>query len=100
MASKKKATQPEELMLVNDVPGEETRIAILENGHLEELFVERMSTATSVGNVYRGRVTNVEAAIQPHSSTSVMRNEASSTSRIFIQDISQTAMPRRMSVAK
>ena len=64
MASKKKATQPEELMLVNDVPGEETRIAILENGHLEELFVERMSTATSVGNVYRGRVTNVEAAIQ------------------------------------
>ncbi|MBG83777.1 MAG: hypothetical protein CMJ40_04425 [Phycisphaerae bacterium] len=51
-------------MLVNDVPGEETRIAILENGHLEELFVERMSTATSVGNVYRGRVTNVEAAIQ------------------------------------
>ena len=51
-------------MLVNDVPGEETRIAILENGHLEELFVERASTATSVGNVYRGRVTNVEAAIQ------------------------------------
>tara|TARA_B100001059_G_scaffold236793_1_gene290431 strand:- start:7462 stop:10095 length:2634 start_codon:yes stop_codon:yes gene_type:complete len=64
VASTKKATQPEELMLVNDVPGEETRIAILENGHLEELFVERISTATSVGNVYRGRVTNVEAAIQ------------------------------------
>ena len=64
MASQKSATQPEELMLVNDVPGEETRIAILENGHLEELFVERISTATSVGNVYRGRVTNVEAAIQ------------------------------------
>ena len=64
MASSKTTTQPQELMLVNDVPGEETRIAILENGHLEELFVERASTATSVGNVYRGRVTNVEAAIQ------------------------------------
>ena len=64
MASSKTTTQPQELMLVNDVPGEETRIAILENGHLEELFVERSSTATSVGNVYRGRVTNVEAAIQ------------------------------------
>ncbi|MEE2908046.1 MAG: translation initiation factor IF-2 N-terminal domain-containing protein [Planctomycetota bacterium] len=64
MASKKSTTQPQELMLVNDVPGEETRIAILEHGHLEELFVERSSTATSVGNVYRGRVTNVEAAIQ------------------------------------
>ena len=51
-------------MLVNDVPGEETRIAILEDGHLEELFVERAATASSVGNVYRGRVTNIEPAIQ------------------------------------
>ena len=64
MASNKTTTQPQELMLVNDVPGEETRIAILEDGHLEELFVERAATASSVGNVYRGRVTNIEPAIQ------------------------------------
>ncbi|MCH2133631.1 MAG: translation initiation factor IF-2 N-terminal domain-containing protein [Phycisphaerales bacterium] len=51
-------------MLVNDVPGEETRIAILEDGHLEEIFVERQAAASSVGNVYRGRVTNIEPAIQ------------------------------------
>ena len=51
-------------MLVNDVPGEECRIAILRNGRLEELFTERAATATSVGNIYKGRVSNVESAIQ------------------------------------
>lgn len=53
-----------EVMLVNDVPGEECRIAILRNGRLEELFTEREATATSVGNIYKGRVSNVESAIQ------------------------------------
>lgn len=51
-------------MVVNDSPGEECRIAILENGHLEELYAERTATATNVGNIYKGRVTNVESAIQ------------------------------------
>jgi ribonuclease E len=51
-------------MVVNDLPGEECRVAILEDGHLEELFTERTATATNVGNIYKGRVTNVEAAIQ------------------------------------
>ena len=64
MATKKKAEQPDELMVVNDVPGEECRIAILQDGHLEELYAERVSSASSVGNIYKGRVTNVESAIQ------------------------------------
>lgn len=64
MATKKKAVQPDELMVVNDVPGEECRIAILQDGHLEELYTERASSASSVGNIYKGRVTNVESAIQ------------------------------------
>ena len=51
-------------MLINDNPGQETRIAIMRNGRLDDLLSERPSTATSVGNIYRGRVTNVEAAIQ------------------------------------
>lgn len=63
MVSKKK-TDATELMIVNDSPGEECRIAIIADGHLEELFSERTSTATSVGNIYKGRVTNVEPAIQ------------------------------------
>ncbi|MCH2162501.1 MAG: ribonuclease E/G, partial [Phycisphaerales bacterium] len=51
-------------MLVDDQSGEECRIAFIENGVLEELFIERTATATSVGNIYKGRVINVEAAIQ------------------------------------
>lgn len=51
-------------MIVNDVPGDECRIAILEDGHLEELYAERVQTATNVGNIYKGRVINVEPAIQ------------------------------------
>ncbi|MDP7006466.1 MAG: translation initiation factor IF-2 N-terminal domain-containing protein [Phycisphaerales bacterium] len=53
-----------EVMIVNDDPGVETRIAILENGRLEELYTERTKQVTGVGNIYKGRVTNVEAAIQ------------------------------------
>ncbi|MBL9147069.1 MAG: translation initiation factor IF-2 N-terminal domain-containing protein [Phycisphaerae bacterium] len=53
-----------QVMLVNDVPGEECRIAVLENGRLEALFIEREGTTTNVGNIYKGRVTNVEPAIQ------------------------------------
>lgn len=63
MSTKKKTTAPE-LMVVNDLPGEECRIAILQNNHLEELYTERTATATNVGNIYKGRVTNVEPAIQ------------------------------------
>ncbi len=51
-------------MVVNDDPGIETRIAILEGGRLEELYTERVKAATGVGNIYKGRVTNVEPAIQ------------------------------------
>ena len=62
MVSKK--PEPSELMVVNDSPGEECRIAIVENKHLEELYAERTATATNVGNIYKGRVLNVESAIQ------------------------------------
>ena len=55
---------PTEIMIVNDDPGVETRIAILENGRLEELYTERVKAATGVGNIYKGIVTNVESSIQ------------------------------------
>ncbi len=64
MAPKKTTSEPTEIMVVNDVPGEECRIAILEDSYLEELYSERNATATKVGNIYKGRVVNVEAAIQ------------------------------------
>ena len=52
------------VMIVNDTPGEECRIAILDQGRLDGLSTERVATATNVGNFYKGKVTNVEPAIQ------------------------------------
>jgi ribonuclease E len=51
-------------MLINVSEGEECRIALLENGRLEELYMERASSTSHVGNIYKGKVTNVEPAIQ------------------------------------
>src|SRR3954464_6444312 len=51
-------------MLINVSAGEECRIALLENGKLEELYMERASSTSHVGNIYKGRVTNVEPSIQ------------------------------------
>ena len=57
-------TPENRVMLVNEIPGEECRIALLENGRIDEYFVERASSATVVGNIYKARVTNIEPAIQ------------------------------------
>ncbi len=51
-------------MLINYVPGEECRIAIVEDGSLEEFYQERASAGSHVGNIYKGKVTNVEPSIQ------------------------------------
>ena len=51
-------------MVVNVAEGDECRIAILNEGRLEELYIERASAESHVGNIYKGRVTNVEPSIQ------------------------------------
>lgn len=51
-------------MLVNVLQPEESRIAIVEDGVLEELYVERNSQESYVGNIYKGRVVNIEPSIQ------------------------------------
>ncbi|HOD82891.1 MAG: Ribonuclease E [Planctomycetes bacterium ADurb.Bin126] len=51
-------------MLINTVEDQECRIAVMVDHVLEELYVERASSASHVGNIYKGRITNVEAAIQ------------------------------------
>src|SRR5256884_3327351 len=51
-------------MLINVSEGEECRIALLEDGKLEELYMERTSSTSHVGNIYKGRATNVEPSIQ------------------------------------
>jgi ribonuclease E len=51
-------------MLINVSQAEECRIAIMEDGVLEELYVERTSQDNYVGNIYKGRVVNIEPSIQ------------------------------------
>jgi ribonuclease E len=51
-------------MLINTVENQECRIAIVRDGRLMELYIERASSASHVGNIYKGRITNVEPAIQ------------------------------------
>ncbi len=51
-------------MLINVLQPEECRIAIVEDGILEELYVERTGHESYVGNIYKGRIVNIEPGIQ------------------------------------
>jgi ribonuclease E len=51
-------------MLINVAESEECRVAVVEDGQLEELYVERASSGSHVGNIYKGKVANIESGIQ------------------------------------
>jgi len=51
-------------ILVNVAESEECRVAIIEDGALEELYIERANLHSHVGNIYKGKVVNVESGIQ------------------------------------
>lgn len=51
-------------MLINVLQPEESRIAIVEDGALDELYVERTNAENYVGNIYKGKVVNLEPSIQ------------------------------------
>lgn len=51
-------------MLINVSQPEEVRIAIIEDNTLEELYVERASADNLVGNIYKGKIVNIEPSIQ------------------------------------
>lgn len=51
-------------MLINVAETEECRVAVVENGALEELYMQRASLGSHVGNIYKGKVVNIESAIQ------------------------------------
>jgi ribonuclease G len=50
-------------LLVNITP-RETRVALIENGMLQEIFVEREHSRGIVGNIYKGRVSRVLPGMQ------------------------------------
>ncbi len=51
-------------MLVNVAELEECRVAVVEDGSMEELYIERSSIVSHVGNIYKGKVVNIEPGIQ------------------------------------
>jgi ribonuclease G len=52
-----------EEILINVTP-RETRVAIVENGVLQEVFIERASRRGLVGNIYKGKVSRVLPGMQ------------------------------------
>src|SRR6202140_2144737 len=50
--------------LIISVKKLERRVALLENGRLEEYSVERESSRNIVGSVYKGRVKNIEMGLK------------------------------------
>ena len=50
-------------ILVNITP-QETRVAVMEQGVVQELHIERTSSVDIVGNIYNGRVTRVLPGMQ------------------------------------
>ncbi|MEZ4599785.1 MAG: Rne/Rng family ribonuclease [Syntrophotaleaceae bacterium] len=50
--------------LVINTTSHETRVALLENGHIAELYIERVRERGVVGNIYKGRVIRVLPGMQ------------------------------------
>ncbi|CAN0586550.1 unnamed protein product, partial [Laminaria digitata] len=51
-------------MLVNATAPKELRIAIVEDGELTELDIEAAEKSTVRGNIYKGKIRNVEASLE------------------------------------
>ncbi len=61
-AEKKKAVLRR--ILVDAMDEEEVRIGVVDDGRLEQLFYERPAEKKYLGNIYKGRVVNIEPGIQ------------------------------------
>jgi ribonuclease E len=54
---------PVKRMLINAIDPEESRIAAVEDGVLQELHVELANREAYLGNIYKGKVVNIEPSI-------------------------------------
>lgn len=64
MAKKKEATKKQAKILVNADAPEEIRVCLLENGLLQAFQVENQAWIKTRGNIYKGRIVNVEPGLQ------------------------------------
>ncbi|MBM4017179.1 MAG: Rne/Rng family ribonuclease [Planctomycetes bacterium] len=83
-------------MLINVVEGEECRIAVIQDGTLEELYLERASVERHVGNIYKGRVNNVEPTIQ----AAFVDIGMAKNGFLHVSDVLPSAFPRRRKPAE
>src|SRR3954471_11814352 len=51
-------------VLVINAAGRETRVALVEGGHIAEFYLERKKDKGVVGNIYKGRVVRVLPGMQ------------------------------------
>ena len=51
-------------MLINAVHPEESRVAVVSDGMLEELDIQIKTREATLGNIYKGMVTRVEPSLQ------------------------------------
>ncbi|NIA21003.1 MAG: S1 RNA-binding domain-containing protein, partial [Anaerolineaceae bacterium] len=79
-------------MFINAVDSEECRIAVSDDGELQELYIERSSLGHHVGNLYKGRVTNVEPSIQ----AAFIDYGHPKNGFLHVSDISQSYYPENM----
>ncbi len=54
----------ESVMLINVLEEAEARLAVVEDGKLQEFYLERSNADNIVGNIYKGRVVNVKSNIE------------------------------------
>ncbi len=67
MANKKKKgtrSQKNSKILINAQAPEEYRVALIENGRLEAFELEGAGYETTKGNIYKGKIVNVETSLQ------------------------------------
>lgn len=50
--------------IIANVESLETRVAVLEDGHLEDFFIERPSDERIVGSIFKGKIQNLEDGLQ------------------------------------
>ena len=78
-------------ILINITP-QETRVAILENGMLHELYIERSRSRGLVGNVYKGKVVRVLPGMEAAFVELVWKKPLFYTSRMLRIKIKKPAM--------
>jgi ribonuclease E len=60
----KGALQGKKLLLLNSADHGEVRAAVVEDGRLAEVFIERESNVGQAGNIYKGKVVGIEPSLQ------------------------------------